>query len=330
MKDRMIDSRLRTPVKVDAGAVWTRRPEKDSTAKTVERELIFDFDMNDYDDVRTCCTGKKVCVKCWQLLVVAVEILEQALAEDFDYHKLLFVFSGGRGLHIWVCDKKARKLQDFVRKGVVDYLELVTGNDKAASLLGENVIGKVEDSHLWKHKIDDTSRREVREFYLENYVSEPVRRALEILSKHFIKILDEQAIFAVDEKGEFIHGKCLEIMLRVVAHRSKEMRERVSDRWRRGRGQSARDMLALVDAEVARYEKSLTLEDYNAERPPGERVQRLAFIEEEIMLSFLYPRMDYNVSTMQNHLLKLPFSVHPKSRKISIPLSRKEVTTFNP
>ena len=108
------------------------------------------------------------------------------------------------------------------------------------------------------------------------------------------------------------------------------MRERVSDRWRRGRGQSARDMLALVDAEVARYEKSLTLEDYNAERPPGERVQRLAFIEEEIMLSFLYPRMDYNVSTMQNHLLKLPFSVHPKSRKISIPLSRKEVTTFNP
>ena len=91
--------------------------------------------MNDYDDVRTCCVGKRVCVKCWKLLVIAVEIIEMILAEDFDFHKLMYVFSGGRGLHIWVCDKRARKLTDFVRKGIVDYLELVTGNEKAASLL---------------------------------------------------------------------------------------------------------------------------------------------------------------------------------------------------
>ena len=60
--------------------------------------------------------------------MIAVEILEKTLAEDFDYHQLLYVFSGGRGLHIWVCDRKARELPDVVRKGVVDYLELVTGN----------------------------------------------------------------------------------------------------------------------------------------------------------------------------------------------------------
>jgi DNA primase small subunit len=48
------------------------------------------------------------------------------------------------------------------------------------------------------------------------------------------------------------------------------------------------------------------------------------------MLSFLYPRMDFNVSTMQNHLLKLPFSVHPTSTKISIPLFKHELMTFNP
>lgn len=48
------------------------------------------------------------------------------------------------------------------------------------------------------------------------------------------------------------------------------------------------------------------------------------------MLSFLYPRMDYNVSTMQNHLLKLPFSVHPSSKKISIPLFKRQIKDFNP
>ena len=33
----MIDNSRSIPVKVDAGAIWNRRPEKDSNAKTVER-----------------------------------------------------------------------------------------------------------------------------------------------------------------------------------------------------------------------------------------------------------------------------------------------------
>ena len=48
------------------------------------------------------------------------------------------------------------------------------------------------------------------------------------------------------------------------------------------------------------------------------------------MLSFLYPRMDFNVSTMQNHLLKLPFSIHPSSKKVSIPLFRNQLADFDP
>ena len=52
----------------------------------------------------------------------------------------MYVFSGGRGIHIWVCDERARKMSDTVRKATIDYLELVTGNDKAASLLADNII----------------------------------------------------------------------------------------------------------------------------------------------------------------------------------------------
>lgn len=143
MKKRMIDRHATIPRKVDAGAIWNRVPEKDTNGKTLERELIFDFDMNDYDDVRTCCSGKKVCIKCWKLLIIAVEVIENALAEDFGFNQLMFVFSGGRGLHIWVCDKRARELKDTVRKGLVDYLELVTGNVKAESLLAERVVSYV-------------------------------------------------------------------------------------------------------------------------------------------------------------------------------------------
>ena len=82
----MTSQQQNIPLKVDAGAIWSEIPKKDQPGKTEEREylkeereLIFDFDMNDYDDVRNCCSGKTVCVKCWKLLVVAIEIIRTTL-----------------------------------------------------------------------------------------------------------------------------------------------------------------------------------------------------------------------------------------------------------
>lgn len=40
--------------------------------------------------------------------------------------------------------------------------------------------------------------------------------------------------------------------------------------------------------------------------------------------------MDFAVSTSQNHLLKLPFSIHPSTTKVSVPLFSSEVEKFNP
>ena len=116
--------------------------------------------MNDYDDVRTCCEGKKVCVQCWKLLVIAVEVIEKALAEDYGFTQLMYVFSGGRGMHIWICDKRAREMKDSLRKALVDYLELVTGKEKAASLLADRVISKTDDNTFWKGKLSDKASRD--------------------------------------------------------------------------------------------------------------------------------------------------------------------------
>ncbi|NXS12226.1 PRI1 primase, partial [Neodrepanis coruscans] len=50
----------------------------------------------------------------------------------------------------------------------------------------------------------------------------------------------------------------------------------------------------------------------------------------EVMLQFCFPRLDINVSKGVGHLLKSPFSVHPKTGRISVPLDLQRLDQFDP
>lgn len=133
--------RDRCPAKIDIGPVYTVDPQRRAAYAAgqgfapVERELVFDIDLTDYDDVRTCGKEGHICSKCWPLMAAAVAILDRGLREDFGFRHVLFVYSGRRGVHAWVCDERARKLTDEQRAAVANYFAVYKGQEKGLAKL---------------------------------------------------------------------------------------------------------------------------------------------------------------------------------------------------
>ena len=121
------------PKRFEIGPVYTANPRdrkalQKSAFKPLEKELVFDIDLTDYDDIRTCCDKANICNKCWGFITVAIRVLDVALREDFGFKHVLWVYSGRRGAHAWISDARARKHDDHIRKSVASYLQVVQGS----------------------------------------------------------------------------------------------------------------------------------------------------------------------------------------------------------
>lgn len=119
-----------TPKRFEVGAIYRINPRdrksvRKDLVKPIAKELVFDIDLTDYDNIRTCCDEARICIKCWQFITVSIKVLDTALRDDFGFNHILWVYSGRRGAHAWVCDKRARDLTDHQRSAITSYLQVL-------------------------------------------------------------------------------------------------------------------------------------------------------------------------------------------------------------
>ena len=101
-----------------------------SAFKPVAKELVFDIDLTDYDEIRTCCDGANICPRCWKFIPMAIKVVDAALREDFGFEHVMWVYSGRRGAHAWIRAKRAREMGDEKRRALAGYLEVVRGGSQ--------------------------------------------------------------------------------------------------------------------------------------------------------------------------------------------------------
>jgi DNA primase small subunit len=131
----------RQPRKIDIGAIFSHPPKDHHTIQSSnsnsasggtgakfqpqQRELVFDIDLTDYDEVRKCgCAEANICNICWKMMGMAVKVMDEGLREDFGFRNICWFYSGRRGVHCWVCDESARTLSDAGRSAVASYFEV--------------------------------------------------------------------------------------------------------------------------------------------------------------------------------------------------------------
>lgn len=67
-------------------------------------------------------------------------------AETYGFKHLLWVYSGRRGIHLWISDQHALDLSDDQRKALVTFMEVIKGSKEQAKKV--NIRGGKDDADI--------------------------------------------------------------------------------------------------------------------------------------------------------------------------------------
>ena len=199
----------------------------------------------------------------------------------FFFHALivvqLWVFSGRRGIHCWVADKRARHLEPDAREAIIDFMNILNGKGPLPELLREDVL------HQGIRPVINWSYENVIEPFFEKYLKSQLEA----------------------KKGD---RDPLEDVLSFIENTKQHD-----------------DLKAALEGMTDPKKIWETLVNFSKQHSSPKKLS----VHQRIAFTFTYPRFDSNVTKGMNHLLKSPFSVHPGTGKISVPIDFDKIDSFD-
>jgi DNA primase catalytic subunit len=255
------------------------------SSQPMRRELVFDIDIKDYDDLRKwfCrCQGKTFCAMCWKMAAASLRVVVNELTDAFGFTKLLPVFSGGGGAHLWCFDKSVTHDGDDA-----EYDDDSKANEKRKA--------------VFKYFALPTKKKRISAFaiYSETEIGYPCHwpDILERTKRVFEDVFVNQLNFFGDDK------RC-EQVLSLWSSFPTDIKNNIE--WRQDQKSSSERWQQL---QVNILQLSLAYK-HLAKKLRGP-------IFNLILLA--WPRLDEKVTTSDSHRIKCPFSPH-RSGRISVPL----------
>jgi DNA primase small subunit len=243
----------RKPRRIEIGCAMTAPHcyRHEAISFVAGRDLVFDVDLSDYDPLRFCCKDAAMCEICWGFIVGAIKVLQHLLIKRYGFKRIVFFFSGRRGVHCWVVDPAASLLSEKSRGEIIAFLR------------GEKY-------------------QTMANFTVSDYM-EPLMPSLR-------RIFESQLV----EHGRMF--TCATAVDYVMSFVPKEKAKQIRVAWT-----YLRDRDSMECWEIFKQ---------YAPKP----------VVNFLVLHYLYPRVDADVTIKHSHVLKCPFSPHPGTGKISVPI----------
>jgi DNA primase small subunit len=253
------------------------------------QELVFDIDLaTDYDRFCSCIennveggvVSKSICKDCWLHIEGTVIILRDILTERFgvDEKHILWVFSGCKGIHCIVNEKKMLKMD----------------MDQRIALFNE----------IFVDKTDDYS------YHTQNIQNMTYSKALieELTSLFRVQVLQKRNLLSTSKSSKF--EKFVLSKIRKYCGAGPTFLLTLQDNWSFIEND---ETVENSHKSVAKWQYLCQLEENNFR----EHLRPSLYI----IFSLYYPMIDKAPLTQSNHTIKTPFSIHPLTHKISLPIN---------
>ena len=249
--------------------------------------LTFDFDVTDNPllaaDLGPVASGQVATAQCdrwWKVVFFWCRLVRKRLKKDFGFENVLCVYTGNRGAHLHVLDARAHSYGDAARSAIASFYTLPAHKS--------SVPGKLFVPDELHPALADMYKGSMKPFFLDCMLAGVDDGGLAVLSSKMSR----------------------DATLALIANET--VRATIAASWSSA---CTRNLIkgSTTDSKDLWHVLTRALQQSCS-------IQHAEAVERSIIFSWCWPRIDYNVTAQTNHLSRLPFTPHPKTGRICIPI----------